>query len=252
MTLSNVFKILAAVFALALLTVGPAAADTVMYSTSFPSTPTDFGATLDLPQWNPAAFPGYVLTGIEVDFSIAENVGNITTTNEATNPESFSLQLTSSVTTGGPLTTDPPTALSPDPLVLTLWSSPSINLAGVGSGPLLCTDTLGNPPGCNEYSYNPGVVNGSSSVVLSDSSLFGPYAGSGDFTLTANTTSGSNFTGGGNNIGLSITDTATLAASVTYTYEESSSPEPASMLLSGGALLGLGALLRKRKSQTVR
>jgi hypothetical protein len=60
--------------------------------------------------------------------------------------------------------------------------------------------------------------------------------------------------------GLSVTETngflvgATAAGTGTFSADpmpESKTPEPASMFLGGGALLGLGALLRKRKAQPV-
>ncbi len=249
MTLKRLLMTMAAILAVVLFTAGTASADTIFYTASYGPQNTELnGVALSLQQWDPTAFPGFTLDSVQIAYTVSENVGNITLTNTASEEEDFTLNLTSTVTTGGVGTTDPPTALSPDPIVLTLWTSPSIALGPGTTTPIACTVTQGGTPaGCNQTSFNPGAVNGSSSVTITNPSLFSPYMGSNSFTLTTNTLSGESFSGGGANIQLGISDQATVSATVTYDYDNSSTPEPASMFLSGGALLALGALLRKRK-----
>jgi len=72
------------------------------------------------------------------------------------------------------------------------------------------------------------------------------YIGTGTFSIGGSTKSITTFSGGGNNISFGINDSATFQAEVDYTYFiPSGTPEPATILLMGGALVGVG-LLRKR------
>jgi hypothetical protein len=70
------------------------------------------------------------------------------------------------------------------------------------------------------------------------------------FTFTAHTLSGLTVLGGGGNVGGADTTYADATATVLYTYSVvSSTPEPTTMTLLGGALFGLGLLgKRLRKS----
>lgn len=68
------------------------------------------------------------------------------------------------------------------------------------------------------------------------------YLGAGDtFTLTGATKNLSS--GGGGNIDIGLNSIASFEAEIDYNY--TLNPEPATMVLMGGALLGLG-LLNKR------
>jgi len=76
----------------------------------------------------------------------------------------------------------------------------------------------------------------------------GNYIGPGTFTLTGATKNLTTFSGGGGNINLAIQTSATFEAEIDYTYSiPSGTPEPTTMALMGGALLGLGLLGKRFK-----
>jgi hypothetical protein len=77
---------------------------------------------------------------------------------------------------------------------------------------------------------------------LSAADVNANYVGTGDtFTLTGSTENLTTFAGGGGNINLALHTAATFQAEIDYFYTvNSSTPEPATMVLMGGALLGLG------------
>jgi hypothetical protein len=101
---------------------------------------------------------------------------------------------------------------------------------------------------CSSVQYDPGVVNGGSSVNANPAN-FGYYTGSSTFALDVATQASSAFTGGGNNINLTISDNATVTATVVYTYGLSGTPEPATMAMLGSALIALGIIGRKKLSR---
>jgi hypothetical protein len=77
------------------------------------------------------------------------------------------------------------------------------------------------------------------------------YMGATNFALGATTKSLTTFAGGGNNIDTSVTTTAEFRAEVDYTYAPASTaPEPVSMGLLGGGLLGLGLLSKRRRRKS--
>jgi len=74
------------------------------------------------------------------------------------------------------------------------------------------------------------------------------YTGPGTFTLTGGTKTLTTFSGGGGNIAFNINTAATFQAEIDYTYTiPSGTPEPTTMALMGGALLGLGLLGKRFK-----
>jgi hypothetical protein len=80
----------------------------------------------------------------------------------------------------------------------------------------------------------------------SDSSTFGTYTGEGNFSFTVDTLTGLLVSGGGGGGGGTNSTSGVANATVTYDYViPSGTPEPATMLLFGSGLLGLG-ILRKR------
>ncbi|MGA3099180.1 MAG: choice-of-anchor E domain-containing protein [Bryobacteraceae bacterium] len=73
------------------------------------------------------------------------------------------------------------------------------------------------------------------------------YVGTGFWNLPVSTLSGLTILGGGGNMTGSQTTQASAEGTITYTYTPAGTvPEPATLSLIGGALLGLGVLGRKK------
>jgi hypothetical protein len=97
-------------------------------------------------------------------------------------------------------------------------------------------------------SYNSGTLTGTNTGSDTVTSGLGPYIGAGgSWDLLVTTVSGISVLGGGGFIGASQTTDADAIGTVTYTYTPAGTvPEPATLSLIGGALLGLGVLGRKK------
>jgi hypothetical protein len=97
------------------------------------------------------------------------------------------------------------------------------------------THTSGN----GQYNYNSGLV---SSVDP------GFYATTGEFDLSYNTFGNFSASGGASNLNTAVrsTTTDTLTIDYAYTVPTTGTPEPSTMLLLGGAFVGLGLFGKKR------
>jgi hypothetical protein len=181
---------------------------------------------------------------------------NFTPGNSANSADKYSAEVLDLFDTGiGPGEAQYPTVSGP------------ISLGGVGSP--ACPEYTPSAA-CNSVAYTPGDIvvrnidpiyglttgvglGGVDGVIenLSAADANANYVGVGDtFTLTGTTENLTTFSGGGGNINLGLNTAATFQAEIDYTYTLSSStPEPTTMVLMGGALLGLGLLgKRLRKS----
>jgi hypothetical protein len=85
-------------------------------------------------------------------------------------------------------------------------------------------------------------VSGNASNSATDTTNFAPYVGAGTFNILIDSATGITCTGGGGFAGCQQSTFETATAAVSVTYGASGVPEPASMSLMGGALLGLGVL----------
>jgi hypothetical protein len=233
-------------------------------SIDFLSTPTtegpsntDFVYSLSLPKFNLA---GDTLTGATIYFFAEGTVNTLTLTNTASGVETFTFQATSNVTSNSTNSANNADRFQGE--TLTLFSH-TITLGG-NTTPA-CPESTPSA-GCSSVAYTPpplqasnlglGFATGTGGLGLDGvtKSITGAdllnYVGAGDFTLGGNTKSFTSFSGGGNNIQDSISTTAQFSAEIDYTYTvPSGTPEPVTMALVGGGLLGLGFLgkLRRRK-----
>jgi hypothetical protein len=241
--------------ALAATFVAVSAASTITYT----STPlsftqnTDYTTSFSLPLFNIA---GQTLTGVTISFT-----GSLTTTtlqlqNQAGTTLANGIETFTYVSSEDLYATsdsvDPGLNLGGLGTNFTILNSGSITLGGGGTTtPVTCSPINAPSTACNTVNFAglASISDGPATTSVSDSAL-ADYLGAGTFTLGAKTFGLESFSGGGNNIAVNQTTSATEAATVTYTYQPTSTtPEPATMLLFGSALVGLGCIRKRiRKS----
>jgi len=260
----------------AALTTGFAGADTV-YSTATFGPTTGSTYNLQLATFNPSLG---TLTGVELFFQAVENVTDFTVMNTGSSPQTFSLTVTTDLTNtfvNSATAADKFTAASQN---LTVFDTGGTTILALGSckedptttvplscagaqtlaggasteyAPLTVNNTNPNYSGANNPDFAvPPVgtgLGGVTGVTKTGTSIGNYVGGTGFFTLSGTTLGGTTFsTTGTNNETLSQTTTTTYEAEVDYTYTPfSSTPEPATMVLFGSALVGLGFIRRRQK-----
>jgi len=257
---------------------GMALANSIAYTTTYPNTPpdpnTDFGFILNLPDFNPSLG---TLTGVELIIFGLESISTLTLANLGTTGQPNFTATESSTLSNN--VTDPlansATGLNVySGLMLDVFNSGNISLGpGTGSNAEGACSPASPSLACSSVTYTAANIHPDPDTTVNDPStgcaqafncttgtfitgnglnqtpLLGDYIGAGTFSLSGNTLSGNLVTGGGS-VSATIISTGYLQAEVDYTYTPTSgTPEPGTMVLLGGALLGLGLIGKKRFSK---
>ena len=248
-TLRSILPTAAMMFAIA----GAANCATIGYRFDLGAAPTEVSYTLPLNQFNPSLG---ALTGVTLYFYATESITNFTLTNNAASTSTFDATIGSRVNMNpGNSAVTADRFLTPENLVAFDTQSGSC----ASFQPFTCSSiTLG--AGATSGNFGPITVNNTDAVygfttgtgvqgltgVMKSGTSIASYIGVGTFNLTGSTLITTSFTGGGGNIAVNQSTNAAFSGEVDYTYTPSvSTPEPATMGLMGGALIGLVAL-RKR------
>ncbi len=223
---------------------------------------TDYTYSLSLPEFDPGVdgVPATAqLTGATIYFFAEETVSTLTLTNTASGVETFTFVATSDVTSNSSNSANSADKYGTESLSL---FSQSMTLGGTSNAGT-CPDHSASAT-CNSVSFTPPALTATNLTLgfptgtggdgltgvtktISGADLAN-YIGSGDFNLGGSTKAFSTFAGGGGNINVAQSTTAAFSAEIDYTYSiPSGTPEPATMALMGGALIGLSLLGRRFK-----
>ncbi len=221
-------------------------------------TNTDFTYSLSLPKFD---LVGDTLTGATIYFFAEGSVTSLSLTNTASGPETFTFVATSNVTSNSSNSANNADAFVGETLGLfsqTMTLGPNTTPACPESTPSVsCSSVAFTPPPLVVTNLGLGFTTGTGGLGVDGvvKNITGGdlanYVGLGSFTLGGSTKSFTSFSGGGNNVTDNINTTAQFSAEIDYTYTvPSGTPEPVTLALMGGGLLGLGFLGKRWRQKS--
>jgi hypothetical protein len=269
-----IFRRILTTAAVSVFACGMASANSITQTQTFPATGTDVNDTqTDMVFENFQSAPGYVSGDILTSVTFSWNISQSLTTLSFAAPATLAGSQTftyaqgtevdandGEITLNGIFSTDFANLIG---AANTPNGTTNYNLYTVGGGTGACHNSSQSITGGETLNFLPGPSSNSgggpapttcvsgnglysyvSGVVTSVDPSF--YAGTGDYDLSYDTTGEQTASGSTSNLVTTVRGTSSDTLTVVYNYTLSSgTPEPTTMALFGGALIGIG-LLRKR------